>query len=517
MSHSSFPFRWRMFASFGPVQKRSVAIYWCEDWPGLLPTGRTPNNDRLNGRTRVDISDPEHFVASNQRSNASAEPSNAYGPVPCVRRGAKRSDGAFGSSGSKLGARAELKGGRGGSSRGTAGERSNDTTMRSGRRWQRHVQLMLPSCGTFTGGTQHATPKSTLFDEEYDAVERFAAGRQAGYGPRIVLKSAARQALKSSFGVASLCYVVSDAYTRLAFAAGHIQSDGGTPHQGRSIDESVEYVHTVFADYKTYGGVDRFEGKIAEIGPGDNCGVGLLFLADGCTKADLVDRFYSKRNAVDQSRVYRALRSQHTALEQLLCDANLEDEQTFPGIQRWYGSEAAAENFFEGQTGYDFIVSRAVFEHLYDPLGALRSMAAALAPGGMLLHKVDLRDHGMFSEHFHELKFLEVPDWLYPQMTVASGRPNRVLVNRYRDCARDLGLDFELLVTRLVGVGDIEPHVSYAQIPKAARETSLRYVEQHRRRFAHSFSEASSEDLSISGVFLVARDRRKPFPPPGSE
>lgn len=324
-----------------------------------------------------------------------------------------------------------------------------------------------------------------------------------------MLKSAARQAIKSNFGVASLCYVASDLYTRLAFAAGRIQSDGGTPHQGRAIDESLAYVGQVFADYKTYGGVEKFKGKIAEIGPGDNCGVGLLFLADGCVTADLVDRFYSKRSAVSQSQIYRALCARHPEIEQVLRDANLEDEQTFPGIKRWYGAGAAAEKFFEGRANYDFIVSRAVFEHLYDPLAALRNMAAALAPGGMLLHKVDLRDHGMFSQYFHELKFLEVPDWLYPQMTVGSGRPNRVLVNRYRDCVRDLGLDFELLVTRLVGVGDIEPHVPYNQISQAVRDVSLRYVELHRRQFADSLAQASSEDLSIAGVFLVARDRRQ--------
>jgi len=326
--------------------------------------------------------------------------------------------------------------------------------------------------------------------------------------PCTVLKSVARRALKSNYPVASLYYVLSDAYTRLAFSAGRIESEGGTPHQRRTTEESLAYIETVSSDYKQYGGVGRFHGKVAEVGPGDSCGVGLLLLADGCTSADLVDRFYSRRNAVNQSRIYRRLLEGHPELSPLLRDANLEDEETFPGIKRYYGPDAAAETFFAQHHGYDFIVSRAVFEHLYDPLLALRHMAGALNPGGMLLHKVDLRDHGMFSEHFHELKFLEVPDWIYPKMTLASGRPNRVLVNRYRDCLNELDVDYELLVTRLSGVGDIVPHATYEEVPRSAREASLRYVDQHRDRFANSFANVSSEDLSVGGVFLVARKIR---------
>jgi SAM-dependent methyltransferase len=320
-----------------------------------------------------------------------------------------------------------------------------------------------------------------------------------------VLKAAARKALKSSFGAASLYYVVSDARTRLTFTAGRIESEGGTPHQGRSVDESIAYIRTVFSDYKRYGAIAAFHGKVAEVGPGDNCGVGLLCLADGCTKADLVDRFYSKRSAVEQSHIYRALLDRHPELRASLRDANLENEETFKGIERWYGSRAAAEEFFERHAGYDFILSRAVFEHLYDPLSALRRMANALNSGGALLHKIDLRDHGMFSERFHELKFLEVPDWLYPSMTAASGRPNRVLVHRYRALLNELGLDYQLLVTRLVGVGDIDPHVSYSQIPLSVREASIRHVTRYRHRFAASFGHVAAEDLSVSGVFLVAR------------
>jgi len=146
-----------------------------------------------------------------------------------------------------------------------------------------------------------------------------------------------------------------------------------------------------------------------------------------------------------------------------------------------------------------------VFEHCYDPLSALLKMTDALNLGGMLLHKVDLRDHGMFSKHFHELKFLEIPDWLYPLMTCASGRPNRVLLHRYKQCMAGLPLDTKFLVTHLAGVGDIIPHRIYSDIPLNLRQQAINYIQSVRHKFADSLHNVSDEDLSVAGMFIVAR------------
>jgi SAM-dependent methyltransferase len=319
------------------------------------------------------------------------------------------------------------------------------------------------------------------------------------------LSESMRRAVKSNFGLASLYYLSSECAARVLRSAGHIESESGSAHHGRTIEESLEYIRTVFADYKQYGGVSSFHGKVAEVGPGDNCGVALLLLNNGCESADLVDRFYTRRSPAAQSQIYRALINGHPELATRLAHADLKNDESFPGIRRWYGPSAAAEVFFRDHSGYDFIVSRAVLEHLYDPIGALAQMVRALNPGGTLLHKIDLRDHGMYSRGFHELKFLELPDWIYPWMTRSSGRPNRVLVNQYRDCLQGLNVEYELLVTRLAGVGNIEPHTKYEQIPRQTRAVSLKYVQGHRHRFAPSFQRVSDEDLSIAGVFLVAK------------
>lgn len=320
------------------------------------------------------------------------------------------------------------------------------------------------------------------------------------------LKSSLAKVVRSSVFLSCIYYTFTDLYIRVRFRMGNIKTDSGTIHYSLSLQASLDYIYEVFKDYKQYSGITSFYGRVAEVGPGDNCGVGLLFLADGCSSIDLVDRFYSHRNPEAHAKIYRVLLESHGSLTGFIGQADLNNEKTFSGINRYYGPEAAAENFFSNNhKGYDFIISRAVFEHCYDPLTALKKMAEALNPGGMLLHKVDLRDHGLFSRQFHELKFLEVPDWLYFMMTSASGRPNRVLVHRYKQCIAKLNLDAQFLVTRLAGVGDINPHRIYSEIPLNLRQHAIKYIKSIRHRFVASFHNVSDEDLSIAGIFIVAR------------
>ena len=315
-----------------------------------------------------------------------------------------------------------------------------------------------------------------------------------------------RRLIKKSFPGTCAYYLADDVLKGLRFRAGKIDTESGTAHAGRSTDSSVQYIERVFADYKQYSGMTRFNGRVAEVGPGDNSGVGLMFLADGCRDVDLVDRFYSKRNVEQHTEVYRALVAQSPVLVSMCIDDATLGEASFPGLRRHYGPDASAEEFFLHSSGYDLIVSRAVLEHVYDPTTAIRRMAAALTPGGMLLHKVDLRDHGMFSEFFHELKFLEVPDSIYPAMSRGAGRPNRVLVHRYRLALDDVMPEHDILVTRLAGVGDIDPHLRYEHIASSLRERAVAYVRSVRHRFARSFRAVSDEDLSVAGIFITARN-----------
>src|SRR5262249_11920707 len=81
----------------------------------------------------------------------------------------------------------------------------------------------------------------------------------------------------------------------------------GAAHAERSVDDAIAYIRSVFNVYKEVAQVERFSGRVAEIGPGDSCGIGLMFLAEGCQRVDLVDRFYSARNDRHQRAINRAL------------------------------------------------------------------------------------------------------------------------------------------------------------------------------------------------------------------
>ena len=316
-----------------------------------------------------------------------------------------------------------------------------------------------------------------------------------------------RALIKKSFWLTCAYYIVNNFLTKLRCYTGNIETDSGTLHAGLSIDSSLTYIEEVFNDYKQYSGIDRFRGRVAEIGPGDNCGVGLMFLADGCESVDLVDRFYSKRNSQQHAAIYKTLLKRHSQLNAKLGNFDVNDETSFKGLQRYYGESAAAEQFFAQADCYDYIVSRAVLEHVYNPLLAIKKMVTALKKDGMLLHKVDFRDHGMFSDYLHELSFFEVPDCLYPSMTKDAGRPNRILINSYRQVLTETIPDHQILITRLAGVGDIKPHLPYEKIDEALRNKSLDYINSIRSNLCKSLRLISNEDLSVAGIFIVAHKK----------
>lgn len=318
------------------------------------------------------------------------------------------------------------------------------------------------------------------------------------------MKSFLKEKLKKIFVIQCIVRVLYNLLTQISLRFGKLASDSGTTHSQLSIKDSLTYINTVVEDYKKYAGISHFYGVGCELGPGDSSGVGLAILADGATKIDLADRFYSQRNAGRQAQVYQALASQNPQIAERLKTANLQDETTFPGITRHYGPHAAGESFFQKRyETYDFIISRSVLEHTTDPLLTLESMYHALKPGGLLIHKVDLRDHAMFTPYHHDLKFLEVPDIVYRAMTHHSGLPNRILIDQYRECASRLSSDCQFLVTQLAYAGPVDPHVPFDQIPAIHLELAFRELSKYKKNFATSFQKLEERDLIVAGFFLI--------------
>lgn len=255
---------------------------------------------------------------------------------------------------------------------------------------------------------------------------------------------------------------------------------------GQNPDEDFNYSRAV-AEHYLGGG--RLSGRVAELGPGGNAAVALHLVANGAESVDLVDRFAFTHDPAKLERLYKRF-------------DNYED---LSKIRLHVGEDASAERFFRAWRGYDAIFSCAVLEHLSDPLSALRAMASALTPGGRMVHQVDLRDHGMFSSAGkHELTFLTIPDPIYRLMSEARGRPNRVPVDAYRRVLDESGLQYRILVTHLVEVGELSRPTEIRDVEPERLAGARQSVERIRSKLIRRFRQMPADDLVVAGIRIEA-------------
>lgn len=291
---------------------------------------------------------------------------------------------------------------------------------------------------------------------------------------------------------------------RLQNLVGYLQTDSGTTHTDLAIEKSCAYIEGVFSDYQRISKVSCFTGKVAELGPGDSAGVGLMFLANGAEQVDLPDRFYSKRSSKTHENIYKNLAEKYPTLEKMLKDVDLQHLESLPNLKRYYGQKASGNFFFDNHKNYNFIVSRSVLEHVDKPQIVLQKMYKALKPNGMLIHKVDLRDHGMYTPYTHATKFLELPQWLYTIMTYGSGYPNRFLFHDYKKVLLALNPKSEFYIAGLHGVeADLSLGYPFEDIPQSLKQQSVDFIERYRYKFALPFQKVPAEDLMITSFFFV--------------
>lgn len=264
------------------------------------------------------------------------------------------------------------------------------------------------------------------------------------------------------------------------------------------LDEVGDYFETCFDEYFGQLGVTEAEqsaflnGKrILEYGPGDVPGVALLMVAHGANQVLCVDRFPLVRMSPKNIQIAKLM------LERLPQPLRERAEACF--IQPGRPQSGFAPQFIEylvrpsGLSGLsneiDLVISRAVLEHVNDLPATFRDMYAALKPGGIAIHQVDLKSHGL--HRTNPLDFLCWPTWLWSLMYSEKGVPNRLRVNAYRDVVAQSGLELLTLKPTL-----------------RASPDDVRAV---RAELAHPFKGLSEEDLSWLEFWLVCRK-----PPPSS-
>jgi len=305
---------------------------------------------------------------------------------------------------------------------------------------------------------------------------------------------------------------------RRAFKAGNTVTAYGSTHEFWSLEKSVDYINLVHREYIEYSGLgaEAFRGsRILEVGPGDNFGVALKFLASGAKQVVCLDKFYSERNVEQQTRIYHELRSQLAPDEQRVFDECIKlngeivlNEERLKYIYG-HGVEEADQILEPGS--FDFIISRAVIHNVYDVERGFEAMDRLLAPGGSMLHKIDMSDENMFSSRgMHPLTFLTIPERIYYLMASDSGKPNRRLIGDYRAQVQKRGYETKILITAVLGVGPLVPHKEKIEPEVDYGNKTLSLISEIRPQLAAPYRDRSDAELAATGIFLVATKGTKP-------
>src|SRR5215813_13694859 len=147
--------------------------------------------------------------------------------------------------------------------------------------------------------------------------------------------------------------------------SGDIETSHGSTHLNQSVTDSLAYIEKQFANYINYAGLSDLKGRrMLELGPGDNLGVALKFLAAGAASVVCLDRFYSRRNTAHEREIYKALRETLGAEEKVRFDeaVKLDDGVAFnpEKLQTIYGDTLEAFAAKLADRKFDLILSCAV-------------------------------------------------------------------------------------------------------------------------------------------------------------
>ncbi len=185
-------------------------------------------------------------------------------------------------------------------------------------------------------------------------------------------------------------------------------------------EHAIAYAEAIFDGLRRR--VEKYRGpltdlKILELGPGYTLTAGLLFYAHGARSYTGADLFPI---AGRDSSLYRRLR-QHIARSCVLPAVSTINEDVlrrFDEAVKLEGPEAVfdetkvscrhpvdAASLPFPDASFDVVISLASFEHFQDPAAAARECARVLAPKGVGLHQIDLRDHRDFSKPLDFLRF----------------------------------------------------------------------------------------------------------------
>jgi SAM-dependent methyltransferase len=281
----------------------------------------------------------------------------------------------------------------------------------------------------------------------------------------------------------------------------------------RPLTETIDHIDAAYRDYLYHGNLspeDLRGARVLQLDPDDHLGVALQMLAAGAGEVTALERFVH-RNGHPGGAVFRFLRDRARGQQR----HNIETAVSFDNgirinparLRILDGTPIERADRVLPEHSFQLIVSRGALGRISDLDRAFAALDRLLAPGGRMLHKLDLSDGGLFSgQGLHPLEFLTVPEPVYHLMSAHSGLPNRRRIDYYGRKMRELGYFAGLLVTRVAGVEpEIVPHRPSLEGGETWFPQAQALVGRIRPRLARPFRDLPDEDLMVAGVFLVAQ------------
>jgi hypothetical protein len=275
------------------------------------------------------------------------------------------------------------------------------------------------------------------------------------------------------------------------------------------IDSCVNYINQVYNDYFDNSGLktENIVGKlILEIGPGENFGVALRFLASGASQVVCVDKFNSLIDNAKQTAIYKRLLSTLNDEENKRLKNILTITQDSYSINtdslKYINTSVEKLTSFYSPSHFVLIISRAVLEHIFMIDSAMETMDTLLKNSGFMLHEVDFRDHGMFINLcLHPMTMLTINDKTWDKMTSNLGAPNRKMMGYYKSYFHNHNYKYDTTIVRLAGSEKI---VKLKKISEKDRNESISSWVNNELTKKY-WSTVDSESLVAAAFFLAQK------------
>jgi SAM-dependent methyltransferase len=305
-----------------------------------------------------------------------------------------------------------------------------------------------------------------------------------------------------------------DSLRRFGFSSEQIGQDAVISLPESGISEEVKRIQTIYGQYLHYSGWSPAAvagRRVLELGPGLTIGVPLMFAADGASFVAGLDKFVRLQDGPYFVALYGRMRETLSDQQKAAFDRAISLQPKLslnPRFATYIDHKELTDSLPQlGPGSFDMIVSNAVMEEIYDPTPAFLAQGELLRPGGVMVHRIDLRDYGMFSKYgYHPLEFLTVPDWIYRRMVEGSGQPNRRLIDYYRETGARMGYETEIYAAKVLG--------SDTDIPEPSRELrpgidysgqQLKLIAEIRPRLLERYRKLPDADLVVQSIVFVAR------------